>query len=54
MLKLLAQLSKTFDPIEGAFPQKYALAKLRQFLNASSPMLVTLLGMITLVKPSQE
>ena len=31
----------------------FTLAKLLQFLNAPSPMLVTEFGMVTLVKPLQ-
>jgi hypothetical protein len=54
MAKLLAQLLKTPDPIVGAFPKKRAINKLLQLLNAEVPMLVTLLGMVTLVKNLQE
>jgi len=46
----LRQPEKTASPIEGAFPKKHALFKPLQSATAKSPMLVTLLGMVTLVK----
>jgi hypothetical protein len=52
-VKLIAQLLKTPDSIEGAFPKKNAPVKLWQQANAKLPMFVMLPGMVTLVKALQ-
>ena len=40
--------------IVGALPRNTAFASFEQSMNAAAPMLVTLPGIVTLVKLSQE
>ena len=50
MLKSAAQLAKTLEPSEGASPRKFAAVKLLQPENAQDSMVVTLAGMVMLLR----
>jgi len=52
-MKPKAVEANTLSPIVGALPENITLVRPEQYLKAQSPMLVTLAGRMTLVRPSQ-
>jgi len=53
MVALVVPLN-TSDPLLGALPWKWTLVRLVQTTNALSPILVTLSGIVMLVRLGQE